>query len=276
MLREGRAIGAITSRATEVRAVHRQADRAAPDLRRPGGDRDRERAAVQRDASEWRCEQQTATERDPAGHQQLADRRAAGVRRDRARALRACATRAAAICSAATATCIQLRASGHLGAAGSAWRASASLPVAGGPGRAASALRSPSDAVVQVPDVDADPELRALDGRSLASRRLPLACSACRCCAKASRIGVIVRRRTPKPAVHRQADRAAQDLRRPGGDRDRERAAVQRDPGEEPPARGREPAQVRVPRQHVARAADAAQRDHRLLRGAAPSGCSAR
>ena len=33
-------------------------------------------------------------------------------------------------------------------------------------------------------------------------------------------------------------------------------------------ARGREPAQVRVPGEHVARAAHAAQRDHRLLRGA--------
>ena len=39
--------------------------------------------------------------------------------------------------------------------------------------------------------------------------------------------------------------------------------------GQEPAARDREPAQERVPRQHVARAAHAAQRDHRLLRGAA-------
>ena len=41
-------------------------------------------------------EQQTATARDPAGHQQLADRRAAGVRRDRGAARCACATRASA------------------------------------------------------------------------------------------------------------------------------------------------------------------------------------
>ena len=33
------------------------------------------------------------------------------------------------------------------------------------------------------------------------------------------------------PPVHREADRAAQDFRRPGGDRDRERAALQRDQG---------------------------------------------
>ena len=36
--------------ATRAASVHRQAGRAAADLRRPGGDRDRERAAVQRDA----------------------------------------------------------------------------------------------------------------------------------------------------------------------------------------------------------------------------------
>ena len=39
--------------------------------------------------------------------------------------------------------------------------------------------------------------------------------------------------------VHRQGDRAAQDLRRPGGDRDPERAPVQRDAGG--PRRGRRP-----------------------------------
>ena len=42
-----------------------------------------------------------------------------------------------------------------------------------------------------------------------------------------------------------------------------------RDPGQEPAARDREPAQVRVPRQHVPRAAHAAQCDHRLFRSAA-------
>ena len=69
-------------------------------------------------------------------------------------------------------------------------------------------------------------------------------------------------------ALHRQGADAAQDLRRPGGDRDPERAPVQGDPGQEPRARAGQQAQVGVPRQHVARAAHAAQRDHRLLRGA--------
>ena len=55
------------------------------DLRRPGGDRDRERAAVQRDArrrSSSRRRPAEILQRDP----RLADRRAAGVRRDRASA----------------------------------------------------------------------------------------------------------------------------------------------------------------------------------------------
>ena len=46
-------------------------------------------------------------------------------------------------------------------------------------------------------------------------------------------------------------------------------AGARRALAEGPPARGRERAQERVPGQHVARAADAAERDHRLLAGAA-------
>ncbi|MCE3258089.1 MAG: Adenylate cyclase [Nitrobacter vulgaris] len=60
------------------------------------------------------------------------------------------------------------------------------------------------------------------------------------------------------PAICRQADRTPPDLRRPGGDRDRERAAVRRNPGEEPAARRGEPAQVAVPRQYEPRTAHAA------------------
>ena len=47
MLRENSAIGTIAVTRADAGAVHGQADRAAQDLRRPGGDRDRERAAVQ-------------------------------------------------------------------------------------------------------------------------------------------------------------------------------------------------------------------------------------
>ena len=50
LLREGTPIGVIVVDALEGPAVHRQADRAGNHLRRSGGDRDRERAAVRRGA----------------------------------------------------------------------------------------------------------------------------------------------------------------------------------------------------------------------------------
>ena len=51
MLREGVPIGVLALDAHGRAAVHRQADRAGHDLRRPGGDRDRECAAVRKRGS---------------------------------------------------------------------------------------------------------------------------------------------------------------------------------------------------------------------------------
>ncbi len=79
-------------------------------------------------------------------------------------------------------------------------------------------------------------------------------------------IGVIALSRSHGAAVHGQADRAGHDLRGPGGDRNRERAAVRRDPGQEPPARDGQRAQVAVRRQHEPRAAHPAQCHHRADR----------
>ena len=59
-----------------------------------------------------------------------------------------------------------------------------------------------------------------------------------------------------------------EDLRHPVGPGHPERPALPGDRGQEPAARGGQPAQVRVPRQHVPRAAHAAQRHHRVLGGA--------
>ena len=56
-------------------------------------------------------------------------------------------------------------------------------------------------------------------------------CSASRCCARECSIGVLIADATRRAAVHRQANRAGHHLRRPGGDRDRERAAVRRGAG---------------------------------------------
>ena len=54
---------------------------------------------------------------------------------------------------------------------------------------------------------------------------------ACRCCARECRSACMALTAHYRPAVHRQADRARHHLRRPGGDRDRERAAVRRGAG---------------------------------------------
>ena len=74
--------GAVSSCASQRGAsVHRQAGRAADDLRRPGGDRDRERAPVQRDQGGARAADRDR--RDPEGDRQFARRCAAGLRSDR-------------------------------------------------------------------------------------------------------------------------------------------------------------------------------------------------
>ena len=72
MLREGQR-GRLDRRLRAAApAVPDKRDRAAADLRRPGGDRDRERAPVQRDQGGARAADRDR--RDPAGDQRLADR----------------------------------------------------------------------------------------------------------------------------------------------------------------------------------------------------------
>ena len=89
----------------------------------------------------------------------------------------------------------------------------------------------------------------------------------------AGRASARQRRHHPQPArrVSRGHRAAAHDVRRPVGPGHPERAPV-------PTARRGEPPQVGVPRQHVARAAHAAQRHHRLLgdAGGGGAGTSAR
>ena len=67
---------------------------------------------------------------------------------------------------------------------------------------------------------------------------------------------------------------APEDVRHPVGAGHPERPAVPRDRRQKPAARGREPPQVGVPREHVPRAADAPQRRDRLLGG--PPGAAVR
>ena len=74
--------------APRAAALQRHAGGAAQDLRRPGGDRARERAPVQRDEGGARAAERH--QRDPAGDLQLAGRRPAGVRPSLERAARLC------------------------------------------------------------------------------------------------------------------------------------------------------------------------------------------
>ncbi len=79
MLKDGGAIGAIVALPPRSPAVHRQANRTGPELRRPGGDRHREHAAAQRAAPAHRRSLRVAgaADRDlggAAGHLQFARR----------------------------------------------------------------------------------------------------------------------------------------------------------------------------------------------------------
>ena len=81
---------------------------------------------------------------------------------------------------------------------------------------------------IHIPDVLADPEYSfGAQGRRSSSGPF----SASRCCEEDEFLGVILTYRTGGQAVHRKAGRAGHDLRRPSGDRDRERAAVRRGAG---------------------------------------------
>ena len=85
MLRDGQPIGAITVARREARPFSDRADRLAPDLRRPGGHRDRERAPVHgARRAEPRADRVARAadgdRRDPASHLRLADRHPADLR----------------------------------------------------------------------------------------------------------------------------------------------------------------------------------------------------
>ena len=84
LMRDGGAYGAIFTVPPRAARVPARPGRAGRDLRAPGGDRDRQRAPVQRDQGGARPADRD--QRDPARDLELADRRAAGDRRGRRRA----------------------------------------------------------------------------------------------------------------------------------------------------------------------------------------------
>ena len=108
---------------------------------------------------------------------------------------------------------------------------------------------------VNIPDVLADPEY---DNHTFQKSRGFRAVLSMPLLRDGEPIGTINVSRNAPGAFNARHDRAAGDLRRPGGDRHGEPASDRRDPGQEPPARDRQPAQVAVPGQHEPRAAHAA------------------
>ena len=100
---------------------------------------------------------------------------------------------------------------------------------------------------------------------------LPLGARSCRCCARARPSACLAILRAATGAVRRDRDFARRDLRRPGGDRDPERAAVQRDAQEARAGRreGRQRGQELVPRHDEPRDPHADERGDRHERPAA-------
>ena len=208
------------------RPVHRQADRAAQDLRRPGGDRDRERAPVQRD----RRRRSSSRPRQPRSCASSAARRPTcsrcSTRSCRARA-RLCDAQDRDVCSAVDGERLRLpsRPRRTRRSPEPAWRAADRQRPSAGSRGLERAHRATSHDLRRRAGRSGVHDARRTRWRTAATAPMLWRAAAAR---GRRAIGAIVVAPDRRCAVHRQADRAAQDLRRPGGDRDRERAPVQR------------------------------------------------
>ena len=98
--------------------------------------------------------------------------------------------------------------------------------ISGGPRDTRRARLMVERTAVHIPDVLADPEYTFCERRE--GLQAIARCSGVPLLREGTPIGVHHLVREAGAAVHRQADRAGHHLRRPGGDRDRERAAVRR------------------------------------------------
>ena len=205
-------------------AVLRQADRAAAELRRAGGDRDGERAAPDRDARGA-----GAADRDRrgvAGHQFLARRSRAGVRRDAREGDEAVRRRLRRVCDVYDGEAsIALRWRGYLRACHEY-----AQTVRFRLGRAsASRGRLSRRAVIHIVGPDArEPYRRSSSRRAHGRARRRLApCSRGAAQGRAV-VGFIASSAQEVRPFSEQADRAVGELRGAGGDRDGECAAARR------------------------------------------------
>ena len=228
LLREGSRSASIIADAPGGRGRSRDKQIELSDLRRPGGDRDRERAAVRRGQTRTRelteaLEQQTATAEvlrvisgSPADLQPVFDTIVESARRLCERRARHLSATTASVFTVAAQRGVPTRSTMPRERTDSA------------PGATTCRLARSLERRRSCISPTLLDDRRAIEPGDAAGRigGLSHAASACRCCGRASRSASITSARAERPALHREADRAAADLRRSGGDRDRERAAV--------------------------------------------------
>ena len=201
------------------RALYRAADRAGPHLRRPGGHRDREHAAPDRAARGAGAPDRDG--RDPAGHFEFSDRCPADLRRDRRRrddAERRDQRRRLPVRRLADPLCRPSRLDRRRARRGPRRISAPARP------RQRDGARDPDAGGGACRRYGRRSRIRASEPRPGRAAHHALGADAAR---RQSDRGD--HRHPPGGrAVQRQADRPVEDLRRPGGDRDRECPAVQR------------------------------------------------
>ena len=234
MLTEGELIGVIAIYRQEVAPVHRQADRAGHELRRPGRDRHREHAAAQRAAPAHRRSHRGAgaADRDLRGAARSSPVRPASWSRCSRpcwRMRRASARPSSALCICTKAMTVPRRRAAQRAAGAMPKLSAARARFEPQPGQPPRPRAARPKQVVHIADFGRSGLPRARSSRRRAVELGGRAHAARRADAQGRRADRRHRHLSPGgAAVHRQADRAGQELRRPGRHRHREHAAAQR------------------------------------------------
>ena len=234
IMREGDPIGVLTLGRTDVQAYNEKEIDLRHVIRRPGRDRDRERAPVQRD--QGGAGAADGHRRSAGGDQRFGGRHAAGVRQDPARAATSCSTAPSkASCSSRRRAMSQLAAAPRPGPRDSA----GDLRWCQGSCRA----RTCKASCAADPCTSSMRWILTLTGRcDPCAERLqigPYSQVLAPMTWEGQAVGFLYVIRQPATGFSSKEIALLRDLRRPGGDRDPERAAVQRDAGGAGAAEGR-------------------------------------